>query len=147
MAFSSDFIVGFPGETEADFNDTMKLVSEVRFAGAFSFKYSARPGTPATDMEDHVSEETKSRRLGELQNLLDDHRRSFDISTVGRRLPVLFEKPGRHPGQMVGKTPYLQAVYVDGAPQMIGRILDVDILEATSNSLRGSLPRDGGADV
>ena len=150
MAFSSDFIVGFPGETEADFEETLKLVSQVRFAGAYSFKYSARPGTPAMELKDHVPEEVKARRLAELQSLLDEHRRAFDKSSVGRRMPVLFEKPGRHHGQMVGKSPYLQAVYVDGAPEITGRILDVEILEATANSLRGSVishPHHGGVEI
>lgn len=147
IAFSSDFIVGFPGETEADFEATLALVSEVGFAGAFSFKYSARPGTPATELEGHVSEDVKARRLSDLQSLLDEQRRAFDLSKVGLRMPVLFEKPGRHPGQLVGKSPYLQAVYVDGPSDTIGSIVDVDILEATSNSLRGALVshrRQGG---
>jgi tRNA-2-methylthio-N6-dimethylallyladenosine synthase len=150
VVFSSDFIVGFPGETDADFEDTLQLVAAVRFAGAYSFKYSARPGTPATELADPVSEDVKSRRLAELQRLLDEQRRAFDEAAVGKRTQVLFEKPGRHLGQMIGKTPYLQAVYADGAPDMIGKILNVDILEATSNSLRGAIlpqPASGGVDI
>jgi tRNA-2-methylthio-N6-dimethylallyladenosine synthase len=149
IAFSSDFIVGFPGESDNDFKDTLRLVSEVRFASAYSFKYSPRPGTPAAALDGQVDEETKSDRLSELQRLLDQQRHDFDRSVVGSTLPVLFEKPGRHPGQQVGKSPYLQAVYVENASDYIGKVLDVDILEATSNSLRGevSTSREGGASM
>jgi tRNA-2-methylthio-N6-dimethylallyladenosine synthase len=139
IAFSSDFIVGFPGETEQDFQATMQLVAEVQFASAYSFKYSPRLGTPAAVLGEQVGEDVKSRRLAELQQLLDEQRHAFDRASVGKILPVLFEKPGRHPGQQVGKTPYLQAVYVAEASNLIGKIIDVEILEATSNSLRGAV--------
>lgn len=139
IAFSSDFIVGFPGEGDHDFAATMRLIEEVRFASAFSFKYSARPGTPASEMRDQIDENVKADRLAALQHLLDEQRRAFDESVVGLRLPVLFEKPGRHEGQVVGKSPYLQSIYAEGAPDLIGGIFEVDVLEATSNSLRGRL--------
>lgn len=146
IAFSSDFIVGFPGETDDDFQATMQLVSEVRFASAYSFKYSARPGTPASDLGDQVVEDVKAQRLSDLQKLLDQQRHAFDLSVVGSRLPVLFEKPGRYPGQQIGKSAYLQAVYVDGPADLIGVIANVEIREAMSNSLRGSVvsQEDGG---
>ncbi len=149
IAFSSDFIVGFPGESDSDFKDTLNLVSEVRFASAYSFKYSPRPGTPAATLDGQVDEATKSDRLSELQKLLDHLRHEFDRSVVGSTLPVLFEKPGRHPGQLVGKSPYLQAVYVEDSSDRIGKVVDVDILEATSNSLRGAVnkSREGGASM
>jgi tRNA-2-methylthio-N6-dimethylallyladenosine synthase len=139
MAFSSDFIVGFPGETDEDFDATMLLVANVRFASAFSFKYSPRPGTPASELGHQVTDEVKARRLSELQILLDSQRRAFDAASVGLRLPVLFEKPGRHAGQQIGKSPYLQAVYVDGPESLIGAVVDVDILQNMPNSLRGSV--------
>ncbi|MFN3890052.1 MAG: tRNA (N6-isopentenyl adenosine(37)-C2)-methylthiotransferase MiaB [Beijerinckiaceae bacterium] len=139
IAFSSDFIVGFPGETDADFQATMRLISEVRFASAYSFKYSPRPGTPASELGAQLPEDVKSSRLAQLQQLLDAQRRAFDTSVVGSRLPVLFEKPGRHPGQYVGKSPYLQAVYVDGPDDLIGSIADVNVVEAMPNSLRGAV--------
>ena len=117
----------------------MQLVAEVQFASAYSFKYSPRLGTPAAVLGEQVGEDVKSRRLAELQQLLDEQRHAFDRASVGKILPVLFEKPGRHPGQQVGKTPYLQAVYVAEASNLIGKIIDVEILEATSNSLRGAV--------
>lgn len=149
IAFSSDFIVGFPGETDADFNDTLKLVAKVRFASAYSFKYSPRPGTPAATLDAQVDEATKAARLSELQKLLDHQRHEFDRSVVGSTMRVLFEKPGRHSGQQVGKSPYLQAVYVEDSSDCIGKVLDVEILEATSNSLRGAVKtsREGGASM
>jgi tRNA-2-methylthio-N6-dimethylallyladenosine synthase len=147
IAFSSDFIVGFPGESDDDFQDTMRLVADVGFASAFSFKYSPRLGTPATGLIDQIPEAVKADRLGQLQKLLDQQRRAFDLSVVGTTLPVLFEKPGRHPGQQVGKTPYLQAVYVESESNLIGVIADVQILEATSNSLRGRVVRPETAEL
>ena len=139
IAFSSDFIVGFPGESDEDFVATMRLIEEVRFASAFSFKYSPRPGTPASELRDQVDDSVKANRLSALQRLLDEQRRTFDNSVVGSRVPVLFEKLGRHEGQVVGKSPYLQAIYVEAPPDLIGSVREVDVLEATSNSLRGSL--------
>ncbi len=139
LAFSSDFIVGFPGETDADFRDTLRLVERVGFASAFSFKYSPRPGTPAADMDDQVSEAVKSARLTELQALLQKQNEAFQRACVGRTFAVLFEKPGRHPGQMVGRSPYLQPVQVDGPPTLVGAIAPVRIVAAGPHSLFGEL--------
>jgi tRNA-2-methylthio-N6-dimethylallyladenosine synthase len=146
IALTSDFIVGFPGETEADFADTLALVEAVGFAGAFSFKYSPRPGTPAAASEDAVPEAVKSERLARLQALLESQRQAFNRACVGRTLDVLVEKPGRHPGQVGGKTPYLQAVHFEGPADLVGRIVPVRILREGSNSLYGALA-DGPAAV
>jgi tRNA-2-methylthio-N6-dimethylallyladenosine synthase len=137
IALSTDIIVGFPGETDADFEATLALVSRVRFAQAFSFKYSARPGTPAADLAEQVPEEAKRERLAALQSLIDQDRHDFDRATVGRRLKVLFEGKGRKPGQIGGRSPYLQAVHVEGPAELIGQIAEVDILAAGPNSLTG----------
>ena len=115
IALSSDFIVGFPGETEADFADTLRLVDEVGYSSAFSFKYSPRPGTPAAERGDQVEEETKIERLARLQAAIDRHHDAFNLACVGRTFDVLFEKPGRLPGQIVGRSPYLQPVQVMAA--------------------------------
>src|SRR5438445_4792018 len=114
MAFSSDFIVGFPGESEEDFRATLSLLDEVGYAGAFSFKYSPRPGTPAADMPDQVPEAVKSERLYRLQAAIDRHQAAFNAQCRGRTFDVLFEKSGRYPGQIVGRSPYLQPVQVMG---------------------------------
>jgi tRNA-2-methylthio-N6-dimethylallyladenosine synthase len=137
LALSSDFIVGFPGETEADFAATLALVRDVGFAQAFSFKYSPRPGTPAASEDDQVAEPVKAERLAELQALLQEQQRAFNRSCVGRTLPVLFEKPGRHAGQMVGRSPYLQPVHANIAADRVGHVMEVTILEAQPNSLAG----------
>jgi tRNA-2-methylthio-N6-dimethylallyladenosine synthase len=136
LALSSDFIVGFPGETEADFRETVALVDEVKFAGAFSFKYSPRPGTPAAAME-QVPEDVKVARLAELQAAIDRAQAAFNASCVGRTLDVLLEKPGRHSGQLTGRSPYLQPVQVTAPADLIGRIVTARITEAASNSLFG----------
>jgi tRNA-2-methylthio-N6-dimethylallyladenosine synthase len=136
IALSSDFIVGFPGETEDDFCETLRLIADVGFASAFSFKYSPRPGTPAADLETQVSEEVKANRLARLQELLERQRQAFNRGTVGRSVDVLIEKPGRHPGQLAGKSPYLQAVQIEGGGQ-VGDIVPVRIVRAGSNSLFG----------
>jgi tRNA-2-methylthio-N6-dimethylallyladenosine synthase len=112
IAFSSDFIVGFPGETEEDFRDTLRIVEEVGYAGAFSFKYSPRPGTPAADRDDQVAEDVKTERLARLQACIDRHQHDFNRNCHGRELPVLLEKPGRLAGQLAGRSPYLQPVHV-----------------------------------
>jgi len=138
MAFTSDFIVGFPGETEEDFNATLALIGEVGFSTAYSFKYSARPGTPAADHDDQVDETERSERLARLQAAIDRHQDAFNEATVGRTLPVLFERPGRHPGQMMGRSPFLQAVHVT-SPVAIGEIADVTITEVRANVLLGEL--------
>ena len=113
IALSSDFIVGFPGETDADFEETLRLVADIGFASAFSFKYSPRPGTPAAEIAEQVPEAVKAERLARLQNLLETQRQAFNRGTVGRTLDVLLEKPGRHPGQIAGKSPYLQPVQIE----------------------------------
>ena len=142
LALSSDFIVGFPGETEADFQATLDLISQVGFASSYFFKYSSRPGTGAAGMDDQLPEEVKVERLARLQTLVDDQRRAFNAATVGQTLPVLFEKAGRHAGQIGGKTPYLQAVHLDGPAHLIGSIGQVRIVDTGSNSLYGRLVAD-----
>jgi len=139
LAFTSDFIVGFPGETDRDFADTMKLIDEVGFSGSFSFKYSPRPGTPAAEMDDQVPEDVKSERLRTLQALIDRKGADFNRSCIGQTLDVLFEKVGRHPGQIVGKSPYLQPVQVMAPAPMIGTIASVRIDDTGSYSLFGTL--------
>ena len=141
LAFTSDFIVGFPGETDADFRDTMKLIDEVGFSAAFFFKYSPRPGTPAADMTGQIPEDVKSQRLQELQTLVDRQLMSFNRGCVGQTLDVLFEKVGRFPGQIVGKSPYLQPVQVTAPTSLIGTIASVTIEDTGSYSLFGSLPQ------
>jgi tRNA-2-methylthio-N6-dimethylallyladenosine synthase len=139
IALSSDFIVGFPGETDKDFEATMALIREVNFAQAFSFKYSPRPGTPASAAKIQVPEEVKDERLYALQALLRQQQDAFNASCETRTFPVLFEKPGRRAGQAIGRSPYLQAVYAEDAAHLIGKIAKVRIEEAMPNSLRGSL--------
>ncbi len=138
IALSGDFIVGFPGEDEADFQATLDLCKEVRYAAAYSFKYSPRPGTPAADRA-HVEEGIKSERLQRLQALLAEHQLAFQQSMVGQTLPVLLERAGREPGQMVGKSPYLHAVHMDAAPEMAGKIVNAEILHSGRNSLAGKM--------
>jgi tRNA-2-methylthio-N6-dimethylallyladenosine synthase len=139
IALSSDFIVGFPGENDADFDATMQLVDQVGFASAFSFKYSRRPGTPGSALPDQVPESVKAARLAALQSLLAEQARAFNASKVGQVVPVLFAETGRRPGQIVGKTPWLQSVHVEGSPRLIGRIVDVRIAAGHTNSLAGAL--------
>ncbi len=139
LALSTDLIVGHPGESDEDFRATLELVDETRFAQAFSFKYSPRPGTPAASAEGQVPETVKSERLAELQVMLARQQRDFNNSYVGRILPVLLEKPGRHEGQLVGRSPYLQSVHVTAGAHLIGEIVPVLILGASANSLSGSL--------
>lgn len=139
IAMSGDFIVGFPGERDGDFEMTLELVREVGFASAFSFKYSRRPGTPASAMPGQVDEAAKSERLDRLNQLLDEQQRAFNAGQVGQTLPVLFEKAGRHPGQIVGRSPYLQAVHAEGREHLIGAIVPVHIESAAKMSLAGVL--------
>ena len=139
LALTSDFIVGFPGETEEDFAATLGLVGEIGFSGAFSFKYSPRPGTPGADMDDQVDEETKSDRLHRLQAAIDRNQAAFNRRCLGRTLDVLFERPGRYSGQLVGRSPYLQPVQVTAPAALIGEIAAVTITEIASNSLFGAL--------
>jgi tRNA-2-methylthio-N6-dimethylallyladenosine synthase len=139
MALTSDFIVGFPGETDADFAETLRLVEEVGFSGAFSFKYSPRPGTPGAEMDDQVDETVKSERLQRLQRAIDASQADFNRRCVGRTVSVLFERPGRHGGQIVGRSPYLQPVQIEAPASLIGTIAPVTITEVASNSLFGAL--------
>ncbi|HBT43770.1 MAG TPA: tRNA (N6-isopentenyl adenosine(37)-C2)-methylthiotransferase MiaB [Rhodospirillaceae bacterium] len=135
LGLSSDFIVGFPGETDADFQDTLSLVREVGYVQAYSFKYSPRPGTPAAAMELQVPEDVKDARLKELQDLLNTQQLAFNQACVGRTLPVLLDRPGRHAGQLLGRSPYMQAVHVDAPADWLGRVADLKIVSAGGNSL------------
>ena len=137
IAFSSDFIVGHPGESEADFRATLALVREARYAQAFFFKYSPRPGTPAASEDGQVPEPVKAERLQRLQELLQEQQRAFNLSQVGKTLPVLLEKPGRHPGQLVGRSPYLQPVHATAPARLIGALVPLLIRSAEPNSLAG----------
>ena len=144
IALTSDFIVGFPGETDADFEATLALVREVKFAAAFSFKYSPRPGTPAAELDDPVSDAVMSERLARLQAELAAQTQAFNAACVGRTVDVLFDKPGRRPGQAGGRSPYLQAVHVNlgddaAARALIGHIRPVTITATGVNSLTGVL--------
>ena len=139
LALSSDFIVGFPGESEADFRATLDLVNTVNYAQAFSFKYSPRPGTPAALAEDQVPEEAKDERLQTLQALLREQQLRFNRGTVGRTIPVLLEKPGRDPGQLLGRSPWLQPVHLEAPAASMGRIVEVAVRAATATSLSGRL--------
>ena len=142
MALTSDFIVGFPGETEDDFAATLRLVEEIGYSGAFSFKYSPRPGTRGAEMTDQVDEAVKSDRLHRLQHAIDRQQAAFNRRCVGRTFDVLFERPGRHPGQIVGRSPYLQPVQVEAPSSLIGAFASVTITEVASNSLFGALARE-----
>ena len=139
LALSSDFIVGFPGESDAEFEATLALVREIRFASAFSFKYSARPGTPAALMEGQIPEPVKDERLQCLQTLLREQTDAFNQASLGRIVPVLFERPGRHPGQFIGRSPWLQAVHAHAPQASIGEIHDIRLTRMKPNSLMGEL--------
>jgi tRNA-2-methylthio-N6-dimethylallyladenosine synthase len=139
IALSSDFIVGFPGESDRDFEATLQLVRDVNYASAFSFKYSSRPGTPAAAARKQIPNDVKDARLQALNNLLLEQQDAFKQSCAGRTLDVLFEKPGRQTGQAVGRSPYLQAVHVEGAAHLVGTIRRVTIDAVFPNSLKGSL--------
>jgi tRNA-2-methylthio-N6-dimethylallyladenosine synthase len=137
IALSGDFIVGFPGETEADFQATLDIVRAAGYAHAYSFKYSSRPGTPAADMEDQISPDIMDERLQRLQDLLGEQQQAFNHATVGQRTRVLLERTGRKPGQLVGKSPWLQSVHVVDPAATIGDLIDVEIVSAGPNSLEG----------
>lgn len=145
MALSGDFIVGFPGETDADFEQTMDLVRQVNYASAFSFMYSPRPGTPAATMAAQVPDEVARARLHALQALLTEQQVAFNAAQAGRTLPVLFERKGRHGAQAIGRSPYLQSVHVEDADHLIGRIVPVEIERGQQNSLTGRLMQQTGA--
>ena len=142
IAFSSDFIVGHPGETAQDHDATMKLVRDVGYAQAFSFKYSPRPGTPAAGAPMQIAEPEKDRRLQDLQALLREQQAAFSADCVGRVFPVLFTGPGRHPGQTVGRTPFLQPVHVQAGDIAPGAIGLVRINSTHPNSLAGTLAQE-----
>ncbi|HEY0139148.1 MAG TPA: radical SAM protein, partial [Nannocystis sp.] len=137
IALSGDFIVGFPGETEAEFAETLALVATVNYAQAYSFKYSPRPGTPAADMDEQVAEEVKDERLQRLQALLGAQQQGFNQATVGKRTNVLLERPGKRPGQLIGKSPWLQSVHLETGGA-IGDLVEVEILSAGPVSLAGA---------
>ncbi len=140
IAFSSDFIIGFPGETEQDFEDTMQLARDVGYASCYSFKYSARPGTPAASIQaalvpDHIADQ----RLQRFQALINEQQAAFNKTCEGQTLPILFDRKGKKPGQLSGRSPYFQSVYVNGNDRLIGNIIDVKITNAFDNSLTGEI--------
>lgn len=139
LRFSSDFIVGFPGETDEDFKQTLSLFNEVKYIQAFSFKYSRRPGTPAAVMPNQVEEKVKKERLDELQTLLFDYQTKFNEACVGKTFEVLFEQQGRHKGQLIGRTPYMQNLHAKADINMLNKIVDVKVEQATTNSLSGKV--------
>jgi tRNA-2-methylthio-N6-dimethylallyladenosine synthase len=139
LALSGDFIVGFPGETDKDFEDTLDLVRTVGYASAFTFKYSPRPGTPAASMPNQVPEEVMDQRLQRLNALIIEQQQAFKETLVGKVLPVLFEKKGRYGRQAIGRSPYLQSVFVEDADHLMGQIVPVRITALGNNSLQGAL--------
>lgn len=145
IALSGDFIVGFPGETDRDFADTLKLVDAVGYAAAYSFKYSARPGTPAAGQADQVAPQVSADRLAALQQLLDAWQLAFNKGTEGRQMDILIEKSAGRPGQLAARSPYMQSVYLDGPHDLIGQILPVVISKAGQNSITASLLDAKGA--
>jgi tRNA-2-methylthio-N6-dimethylallyladenosine synthase len=145
IALSSDFIVGFPGETDADFEATLALVRDVDFSQAYSFKYSVRPGTPAGTLEDQVPEPVKEQRLAVLQEMLQEQQIAFNASKVGQMFPVLFERPGRHADQLIGRSPYNQAVHVAAPGELLGTLANVRIDSSLAHSLGGVLTDVSGA--
>lgn len=142
LALSSDLIVGFPGESERDFQDTLDIARQAGFVQTYSFKYSARPGTPAAAMPNQVEEAVKEERLAQLQDVLNAQTKAFNQNSVGRIMPVLMDRPGRHPGQMLGRSPYMQPVHVHGAAHLHGKVARVRIRSVFPNSLEGELVQD-----
>jgi tRNA-2-methylthio-N6-dimethylallyladenosine synthase len=140
IAISGDFIVGFPGETDEDFTATLSIVDEVRYASAYSFKYSARPGTPAAQMEGAVAPEVMDERLQRLQARIAEHSLAFNRATIGKDTQILIDRKGRVPGQMIGKSPWLQSIFVETGAG-IGEMVDVTVTHALPNSLGGELRR------
>ncbi len=138
IALSTDVIVGFPGETDADFQSTLALLEEVGFAQAYAFKYSPRPGTPAAAME-QLPDRVKDNRLQRVLEAVDRGQTAFNSACVGRVVPVLLERPGRHPGQLAGRSPYMQAVHLNAPPSLCGHVVEVEIVAAGGNSLTGEL--------
>jgi tRNA-2-methylthio-N6-dimethylallyladenosine synthase len=144
IAFSSDFIVGFPGETAEDFKATLALVTQIGYAGAYSFKYSPRPGTPAAEMQEMVSAGEMDERLARLQELIDSQQSAFNKALIGTTVDVLFERPARNPGQIVGRTAYLQPAHVMAPESIIGQVLPVRIESLERYSLLGELANPAG---
>ncbi len=148
LALSGDFIVGFPGEAESEFEDTMQLIRDVKYAQAYSFKYSPRPGTPAAALESQmIPEEVKSERLSRLQALLNEQQLAFNQSFEGKAVSVLLEREGKREGQLIGRSPYMQSVYLQSPPHRIGRVATVIVEEGNANSLRGKLKPSSVADA
>lgn len=139
IGMSSDFIVGFPGESDKDFQDTLDVVNRVKYIQAFSFKYSRRPGTPASIMDNQIEEKIKKERLQVLQDLLFDYQLKFNKQSVGKVMPVLFETKGRHNGQLTGRTPYMQNLYAKADKNLINKIVSVKVTGASTNSLKGEV--------
>jgi tRNA-2-methylthio-N6-dimethylallyladenosine synthase len=139
IAFSSDFIVGFPGETEEDFATTLALIGQIGYAGAYSFKYSPRPGTPAAEMAMETPVAEVDKRLERLQKLIDQQQAAFNAACIGRKVEVLLERAGRNPGQVMGRSPYLQPVHVDAPPELIGTVVAVEIASIEAFSLFGTI--------
>ncbi|MBL1431132.1 MAG: tRNA (N6-isopentenyl adenosine(37)-C2)-methylthiotransferase MiaB [Robiginitomaculum sp.] len=139
IAISGDFIVGFPGETEQDFEDTMACVRRVKYASAYSFNYSTRPGTPGANLKQQIPEKVKSERLYRLQALIREQQLEFNQAQIGKTLPVLLERKGKHVGQLGGRSPYLQGVHVEAPEDLIGQIAEVKIISASTNALSGCL--------
>src|SRR5579872_5448830 len=139
IAFSSDFIVGFPGETAEEFSATLALVTQIGYAAAYSFKYSPRPGTPAADMREMVPADEMDERLARLQELIDSQQSAFNRASIGTTVDVLFERPARNPGQIVGRTAYLQPAHVMASETIVGQVLPVKIESLERYSLLGKL--------
>lgn len=139
IGMSSDFIVGFPGETDEDFKQTLDVVNRVKYIQAFSFKYSRRAGTPAAIMDNQIDEKIKKERLQILQDLLFDYQTKFNKNSIGRVMPVLFESKGRHKGQLTGRTPYMQNLYAEADNSLINKIVEVRVIDASMNSLNGEV--------
>ena len=145
IAFSSDFIVGFPGESDRDFAATLALVEQIGYAGAYSFKYSPRPGTPAAEMQEMVAPAVMDERLEQLQSLIDSQQAAFNAAAIGTTVDVLFERAARHPGQLVGRTAYLQPAHVMASDDIIGQVLPVTIHSLERYSLIGELASHAAA--
>ncbi|MCF6343897.1 MAG: tRNA (N6-isopentenyl adenosine(37)-C2)-methylthiotransferase MiaB [Devosiaceae bacterium] len=139
IALSGDFIVGFPNESDKDFEDTLKIIRQSKYSSAYSFKYSPRPGTPGALMDNQIPEKIRSERLTILQKLLNEQQTKFNLATIGRTVPVLFDKKGRSAGQIGGRSPYLQPIHLSGSEDLIGTIENVKIISGDKNSLTGEL--------
>ena len=139
MAFSGDFIVGFPSETDEDFNDTMRLAESVGYAAAYSFKYSPRPGTPAAEKKTQIDEGVKVKRLELLQNLLSRSQAGFNLGCEGKTMQVVLDRQGKKQNQMIGRSPYMQSVHIENSAHLAGQMVDVKIIEGQRSSLKGEL--------